>query len=64
MAMPFSLFGRRVFFPPAHEKEAGSLFSGFQNKLEVVIMTLSQLQYNLHIDYTSVYQRFPAKHLI
>ena len=23
----------RVFFLPAHEKEAGSLFSGFQNKL-------------------------------
>ena len=34
------------------------------DKLEVIILTLSQLRYNLHIDYISVYQRFPAKHLI
>lgn len=33
-------------------------------KLKAVILTLSHLQYNLHIDRISVYQRFPAKHLI
>ena len=40
------------------------LITKLYKKLKAVILTLSHLQYNLHIDCISVYQRFPAKHLI